>query len=212
MRHRTDAAARPLPDVVGLGVRGADGGGTGPIGVLDCRAMRFPAAACALAALFPACSAATDGGAASSPAGSGPELTVPAAAPTCNAGSNTGRVVPGRDVVLLQRTLDSGDLLIAELQCEPPDAVVLVLEGPLRSAGADGGTGAQAPDAIRWTEFPRPLPPGVETCPASGCGAHGGAAWIPPHLEHLVAEAGDYVLRLAAPEHPATCSVCLRLE
>jgi len=174
--------------------------------------MRFLAAACALAPLFPACSAATDGGAASSPGDPGSDSSVSAAAPDCNAGSNTGRVVPGRDVVLLQRTLDSGARLVAELQCEPPDAVVLVLEGPLLSARADGGTEAPAPDPIRWTEFPRPLPPGVETCPASGCGAHGGAPWVPPHLEHLVVEAGDYVLRLEAPEHPATCSVCLRLE
>lgn len=196
MRHRTDAAARPLPDKE----------------VLDWRAMRFLAAACALAALFPACSAAADRGAPSSSGDPGPDSTVPSAAPTCNAGSNTGRVVPGHDVVLLQRALDSGDRLVAELQCEPPDAVVLVLEGPLRSMEADGGAEAPAPDAIRWTEFPRPLPPGVETCPASGCGAHGGAAWVPPHLQHVVTEAGDYVLRLEAPEHPATCSVCLRLE
>jgi hypothetical protein len=181
--------------------------------MLDCQAMRrSPVAACALVALLQACGATADGGAASSPGAPGPGATVPAAAPACNAGSNTSRVVPGHDVVLLQRTLDSGDLLIANLQCEPPDAVVLVLEGPRQSPEADAGTAAPAPDVIRWTEFPRPLPPGVETCPPSGCGAHGGAAWVPPHLEHLVAEAGDYVLHLEAPDHPATCSVCLRLE
>jgi hypothetical protein len=123
----------------------------------------------------------------------------------CNAVRETGRLVRGREIEVLRRALRAGDRLSVQLECEPADAVVLELEGPLRGDGAAEGTG---PGPTVWTEFPRPLPPGVERCPADGCG-DGGTAWLSPRLERRVTAEGVYVLRLSAPERSATCAVCV---
>jgi hypothetical protein len=117
-------------------------------------------------------------------------------------------MVRGREVELLRRALRAGDRLSAELDCDPPDAVVLELEGPLPADGAAEPTG---PGPTVWTEFPRPLPPGVERCPSAGC-AGGGTPWLSPSLERRVTAAGDYVLRLSAPQRSATCAVCVDVE
>ncbi|MBI5500011.1 MAG: hypothetical protein HY907_07190 [Deltaproteobacteria bacterium] len=139
-----------------------------------------------------------------------PEGPDPAATP-CNAIEDSGRLAAGRTIEVLRRELRVGDLLQAALDCTPPDAVQLELEGP-SVAGADDATGGGAGgDRHVWTEFPRPLPPGVDVCPRDGCPAEG-SAWLPPALERRIATAGEYVLRLRATDRAANCSVCVRIE
>jgi hypothetical protein len=131
----------------------------------------------------------------------------PAPAETpCNAVEDEGRLAAGRTIEVLRRVYVAGDLLQAALDCSPPDAVQLELEGPLGDEGV-----VPPPDRHVWTEFPRPLPPNVEACPREGCGS-GGEAWLPPGLERRIAVGGEYVLRLHAPERDARCSVCIRVE
>ena len=124
----------------------------------------------------------------------------------CNAVEDEGRLAAGRTIEVLRREYRAGDLLQAALDCSPPDAVQLELEGPLGDAG-----GGAPSDRHVWTEFPRPLPPNVDVCPREGCAA-GDGAWLPPSLERRIVVGGEYVLRLHAPERDARCSVCVRVE
>ena len=124
----------------------------------------------------------------------------------CNQVEDEGRLAAGRTIDVLRRTYQAGDRLQVALDCDPPDAVQLELEGPL---GAPDGRAP--PDRHVWTEFPRPLPPNVDACPRQGCGPVG-QAWLPPSLERRIAVQGEYVLRLHAPERDARCAVCVRVE
>jgi hypothetical protein len=134
---------------------------------------------------------------------SGPRPGPAAGETPCNAVEDEGRLAAGRTIEVLRRVYAAGDLLQAALDCSPPDAVLLELEGPL---GSEAST-----DRCAWTEYPRPLPPHVDACPREGC-AHGGEAWLPPSLERRIPVGGEYVLRLRAPERDARCSVCVRVE
>ncbi|MBI5488158.1 MAG: hypothetical protein HY905_12565 [Deltaproteobacteria bacterium] len=134
-----------------------------------------------------------------------------AEASPCNAIEDSGRLAAGRTIEVLRRELRAGDLLQAALDCTPPDAVQLELEGPAESGEGGGPAGVASGDRHVWTEFPRPLPPGVDACPRGGCPEEA-VAWLPPSMERRIALAGEYVLRLRAPDRAARCSVCVRIE
>jgi hypothetical protein len=112
--------------------------------------------------------------------------------PSCAVLRSEGVLAAGEGGELLRLALEAGDRLVVVLEAEPPEAVTISLAGP---AAANDQAG---PDPVVWTEFARPLPPGTERCPATGCGPLGGSYWTPPRLDRRVGSAGEYRVRLQA--------------